>query len=146
VNGDELDDLIDQGMRAYVAREPAFGLDARVLRRVHRRDWKLRAIWAVAACGLVGIFAARTWQRPVEKLAITPVPARIEVPPITRVRAVHREPRFTAGERALLQFVQEHPEQALEAFARPENPVTVDGIEIPPVAIEPLDPVEENKR
>ncbi len=146
MNHDELDDLIDRGIRAYVAEEPAFGLEARVLRKVRRREWWPRIAWAFAACGLLGIVAARTWQRPIEKLTITPVSARIEVPALTRVRAVPHNPRITAGEHALLQFVQDHPEQALEAFARVDSPVTVDPIDIPPLAIEPLETQEENKK
>jgi len=77
MNSDELDDQIDRGIRAYMAEEPAFGMEARVLRRVRRREWRPRIAWAVAACVLVAIVAARTWKRPIEKLTIAPVSARI---------------------------------------------------------------------
>jgi hypothetical protein len=92
------------------------------------------------------IFAPRIWLRPVETLAITPVSARIEVPALTGVGVVRHKPGMTAGERALLRFVQDHPEQALEIFARLDTPVTVDEIEIAPLAIEPLETQEENKK
>jgi hypothetical protein len=52
---------------------------------------------------------------------------------------VRRKPRITAGERALLRFVQDHPEQALEAFANRVDSITVDPIDIPPLAIESLE-------
>ena len=146
MNADELDDLIDRGIRAYVAREPAFGMEVRVLRRVQRRDSRVRFAWAVAACVLGGIFAARMWRKPVETLDIRPVLARIEVPPLifsmaTGVRVVRHGTSITAGERALLRFVQDHPEQALEAFAKADDSITVDSIDIPRLAIEPLETI-----
>jgi hypothetical protein len=150
MNGDQLDEVIDRGLRDYLALEPAFGMEVRVLRRIRRRDSTLRLAWAVAACALLGFFGARMWQKRVETLDIRPVSARIEVPPMilsmaTGLRGVRYRTGITAGERALLQFAQDHPEQALEAFAKPGNPVKVEQIDIPPLAIEPLETQEENK-
>ena len=146
MKGDEVDDLIDRGLRDYVAKEPEAGMEARVLRRIHRRDSRFRIALAVAAGFVFGIFAARVWQKPLETLAMRPVSARIEVPTLTRVRVVSYKHGMTAGERALLRFVQDHPEQALEAFAKRDDFITVDPIDIPPLAIEPLETKEENKK
>ena len=146
MTGDELDDLIDQGLRDYGAREPELGMESRVLRWVHRRESRLRFAIAAAACILLGVFTARDWQRPIQKLTVKPLSARIEVPPLTRVQVVRHKPRITAGERALLRFVQGHPEQAVKVFARLDKPITVDDIEIAPLAIEPLESQEEKQK
>jgi hypothetical protein len=145
LTNDELDRLIDGGLRDYVAREPAFGIEARVLRRVRGRNWRHPSAWTLAACALLAIFVATNWQEPLETLNITPA-WRVEAPVPVPARAARHKPRITAGERALLRFVQDHPEQAIEVFARLDTPVTVDDIEIAPLAIEPLEPQEENRK
>lgn len=63
-----------------------------------------------------------------------------------RGRVVHRKAYTTAGERALLRFVESHPEQALEVFAKVDNPTTVDPIDIPPLLIEPSETQEEKQK
>jgi len=146
MKGDGLDDLIDRGLRDYVAKEPELGMESRVLRGMHRRESRLRITLAVAACLLVGVFGATKWQERLETLAITPLSARIDAPALTRGRVVRRKPGVTAGERALLQFVQDHPEQAVEVFAMLDSPIPVDDIEIAPLTVEPPETKEENEK
>lgn len=151
MSGDELDRLIDRALDAYVAQAPPPGLEGRILLRA-RRDQAPRPGWwwaagcAIAACALLSFLAVRTLNRPLETLAIHPV-WRIEAPPPTSPlpsprRPPSRGPRLTPAQRALLKFVQQYPDQALEAFAKP----AIDEISIPPLTIEQLEVQEEKKQ
>ena len=143
------DDLLDRGLRSYVAEEPPPGLEARILARARRKgahaSWWW-AGWAVAACGA---WMAWTVNRPVETLSIKPV-WRFEAPPLmiaaTPNPTGHRRPGITEAERALMRFVEEHPDDAAATAARMNDPIAIDRIEIEPLAINELEAPEETKR
>jgi len=50
MTGDDLDDLIDGGIRAYMAQEPPSGLEVRILRRGSQRSERGERTEAVTDC------------------------------------------------------------------------------------------------
>ena len=58
----------------------------------------------------------------------------------------HRRPGITEAERALMRFVEEHPDDAAATAARMNDPIAIDRIEIEPLAINELETPEETKR
>ena len=170
---DELDQLIDAALAGYSSTEPAPGLEARVLRRIHAkapalwRVWQFRfpaAISAVAAL-LLAFVAVRMWRQdaaPPPRFGVLRHTIMAPSPPATssrKVRGVRRHralpkelPKneqfpapapLTPEERALLAWARRAPAQAQEAFAA-FRAQTEAPLTIAPIEIPPIQ--DENAR
>jgi hypothetical protein len=100
----ELDNLIDAALAGYSSTEPAPGLEARVLRRVHTagparwRIWDFRfaaAVSAVAALLLAAV-AVRMWRHE----ATSPPPAPNAIAAMRPPAVTAHSPRATSSETA----------------------------------------------
>ena len=91
---DHFDEWIDDALSGYLAAEPVYGLEARVLRRIDGdrgrrtkpwRDW-LRFAVAAAAVLVIGFLAADVWRKPI------PQPRNIARVPTVAAPAASRPP------------------------------------------------------
>jgi hypothetical protein len=151
----ELDSLIDGGLRAYVRPAGRAEFGARVLERI--RSGRRRRVWlwagaAIAACAAWFSVAAWDETRPLKTIAAVPRPIiaiqpQREPEPYAVHAAARRVNRLTPQQRLLLSFVVEHPDEARAAAERLSNPIAIDEIRIEPLAgAEEADTGEEENR
>jgi hypothetical protein len=153
---DDLDTRINDALEQYLSTEPLAGMEQRIVNRVRlaappRRtgSWKL-----LAACSVSVFICIHLWPVRVPPPLIPPVraagpaplpspqPMQATAPNISRAvpRSLPRKPiflvpaPFTPQERALLSLVENHPEEARQAFADLSNR-TNQPIEIPPIEV-----------
>jgi len=164
-NGD-LDRMIDSALAGYSSAQPLEGLEERVLNRVRMSARRRVLGWAVAGAVVASLVVAaifvrmpRAASRDIVRVQ-TPAPPRL-VPEVKQVRVTpkHRPRRIairraepprqlpkleqfpspaplTAEERALLAFVEHHPDEVKQLAA--ERQKSNELIAIQPIQIPPL--------
>jgi hypothetical protein len=161
-----LDELLDKALATYTSQGPPLGLEARVLRRIQagniRRGWPVRRwVLVAAACCLLG--GIDVWIRRATFPAPGLAPARIVLSNVTPQptapdmedskplagsiqRTRKRLPRhslfpapaaLTHQERALMAFVNNATEQALQTFG-PMQPIQIEPLNIDKIDVQPL--------
>jgi len=145
-----LDSILDSALREYSNHEPRVGLEGRILRRVQsapnaRRLWpKLLPALAAIALAIAILHRDPPKTQPllpeISRTVETPPPVFFQQPVVKRRKLPKRKPfaepePLTAEERALLRFVQSHPEQAREALSLSAR---IEEITIEPLKIEEL--------
>jgi hypothetical protein len=148
---DELDLLVDAGLKAYVAKAAPWGMEARVLRRVaaRRNLWQIwipaAAVFAAACLLLVFVQSRPAPELPAITVVMPPAPplqvASNSIQP--KRRPVHRKrpkpERLTEGERALLNYIAANERNAHETvqqmMAALEAPKPIEALRIKPLEI-----------
>jgi hypothetical protein len=164
----DLDRLLDDGIRTYVAADPLVGLEQRILTRTRSAPQPnyAPAVWAAAAFTLSVIIvllfypssAPRSGALTLKTSAVASekAPAMSQVRTYQRVRhrrrtgqglpkrAVFPIPQpVTTEEHLLLALIEAHPEQTAQAFDRLRKSSAP--IEIKPIEIKPLGQSDKNK-
>jgi len=128
---------IDQALKIYVDLRPPEGMEVRILRRVHRPNWRWPALALAAAallCLAIAIPAPKgssIGTRRESSYKRMPAQATGPAPPVQRpaTRRLHRKPDTV---QALWRFAHEHPETAIQLTETHEfEPIA-------PLEIEPL--------
>lgn len=125
---------IEEALKLYVDRQPPAGMEARILRRVHRPSWRWPAL-AVAAILCLAIAIPTPKETPKgtrgeSRVARVVQPApRSVIPPRPLTRHQRHKPDTIP---ALWRFAREHPETAIQLTETHEfEPIA-------PIEIEPL--------
>lgn len=149
---DDLDAILDRGLRSYSAAEPLAGMEERIIRKIQpsraQRPWWMLAIPAAAALVLVWVMPGPTRQvsprkEPVIRHAVIAAAPSAPVEHLTERRTHPRttkaSPRgLTPEERAMVALATQHPELALQASMerpiQPLEPLDIPAIEVPPLS------------
>jgi hypothetical protein len=156
MHDEELDRILNEGLRAYTGVEPSPGLTARVLdglppRRARWRWWAGGPVLAGVFAMLLRVFVLNL-QHETSKPPLTQVmgpvlsPAPVALPALAVVshRARRMVPRWrptpyrlTPEERELAQVAARHPELILDAFkdqpVAPLEPIQIAAVEFKPI-------------
>jgi hypothetical protein len=164
-SNDELDRTIDSALAGYSDAELLAGLEERVLYRVRgaeagrRRVFGWAGVIAIALSVVMAVIVVRAPRHSESKMYVVGIPAVKQPVPETekprvattqrakshapRKRPLPKEERFPAAlpitgeERALVAFVSQHPAEARQLFADPQNrsaaPIEIQPIQIPPL-------------
>lgn len=161
---DELDQMLDEAIHSYSAKEPSADLAVRILREAQvqkpspRRRWKLALAFAlpVAAALVLAFVVLGPWTLPEPPAAIASVPSvpimvYAHVQPTKMLAAATRKPvrplspPYSKEVMALLNFVQQHPKEAAEIAkaqrqqaAAAQEPIRIAPIQIQPITIAAL--------
>jgi len=124
---------IEEALKVYLDCQPPAGMDARILRRVHRHNWRWPGL-ALAAllCLAIAIPTPRMTPRGIRgesRVAQVQQPVQAVIPPQPVTRHRRHQPDTVP---ALWRFAHEHPETAIQLTETREfKPIA-------PLEIEPL--------
>jgi hypothetical protein len=151
----DIDRLLDEALARYSTAEPLAGLEQRVLQRVQVSGGRLGTVWwklALAVSVAAAAFAVVLWMRTAPaalRVAVTPPhPPQIAAVPEVPLPVITRPARRTAlpkrrefptpapltpGERALLAFVANAPDEARMFHSRLDEPIQVGELKVMPL-------------
>ena len=152
----DIDRVLDEALAGYSKAEPLAGLEQRVLQRV-QAEGRRRGIawwhWATAATmAAAAVLVATPWVRTApETLQVAVIPphppqiaaARVVANPahgtaLPKRREFPTRAPLTPGERALLAFVANAPDEARYLHSRLDEPIQVAELKIAPLQTDDL--------
>ncbi|MDQ1473019.1 MAG: hypothetical protein QOJ99_4499 [Bryobacterales bacterium] len=155
---DELDLLVDAGLKNYVAQVAPLGMEARVLRRVHagHRLWRIwipaAAGFAIVCLGLLYVQSPPVPELPTIAVVVPPAPPfgvtsdSMETKPSPLHRKRPKPEKLTEGERALLNYIaanERNAHQTLQQMvAALDAPKPIEALRIEPLDIPGTDKFE----